>query len=414
MRYRIHAWMVLAGLWAGDARSLEPGGLDDPLAHATSCVEAVAALAAAPEVAAAREAHVEAICAAEAAQLRHDPETEAALEQWHRANTAAITLHVRELMASSDPRDQLAAAMIAPIAEPVLFSGEEFDWTTEESTVAFTAARRLGPDDRLVAWMEALDCPRARAGSGCDPEAALLRLQRMEPDNAAVWIKALDRTVEDGDAAAVDRMLSQAANATRYEIPLGEIGLLLFETFQAVDGPPMPPRVASALGLDTGLGRPVTTVDNAEIQAMSLAIAIALPAYHPLQQVCTGEEDKPALAHRVPTCIAIYTQMAQDPSLISQSIALTSLVRLTADAAAGTDWRERLREMNWVMSEGTKILSAAAPEGYLQSLWRDGEMVALESVLSAAGIPTKPPPGWLPDHERHRALITTGRYPAGP
>lgn len=409
MRIGIYGWMV-ASLWAGTACAQAPTDpLDGALTQIGSCTEAVAALAAAERVSDQHQALVDAICAAEAAQPRHDPDTEAALAQWHRANTAAIAGHVRVLMASSDPRDQLAAALIAPSAEPR--SGEEFDWTTEEASTAFAAARRLGPNDRLLAWLEALDCPRARAGSGCDPQAALERLQRLEPDNAAVWIKALDQAVARGDEAAIDGLLARAAAASRYEIPFADIGRLLFETLQRVESPPMTPRVAAALGLDGGMGRAASADDTAGTQAMAIASAVAMPAYLPLQQVCSGADGKPAQAHRLPACIATYAHMARDPLLISQMIALTRLVRLTAGSTAGAEWRERLRTMQWVRSKGIERVNARLPDGYLRSLWRQGEMPALEGVLRAAGVPTTPPPGWLPDDERSRTLIGTGRPP---
>lgn len=410
MRYRVCAWMVLAGLWASDARGLQLQGRDDPLAHATTCAEAVSARAAMPKQSAARDAHVEALCAAEAAQPRHDPATEAALAQWHRANTVAVARHVRALMASSDPRDQLAAAMIAPVTEPQDPNGD-VEWVTEESTIAFTTARRLGPDDRLVAWLEALDCPRARADSGCDPEGALKRLQRLEPDNTAFWLMLLERAIEQGDDAAVDGMLSRAAATSHYEIPFGEIGQLLYETFRNVDSPPLTPQVAEAFGRDTGIGRAATVDDLAAIGAMGIAMAVALPAHQPLQEACFGEDGTSSRAQRVPACMAIYTRMAGDEMLISRNIALDSLVRLTADSAAGPAWRERLRELHWIRSEGLRLIIEGPPEGHLQSLWRDGEIAALEGALGNAGIPATPPPGWLPEDVRSRALITTGREP---
>lgn len=411
MRFQVYGWMLLAGLWVGDAWALEPqNGHGDALAHATGCVEEVAALAAAPEVSAERDAQVNAICEAEARQPRHDPGTQTALDQWHQANLAAIRRQVSELMVSPNPRDQLAAAMIAPGIEPP-FPSAALEWTTEEATTAFATARRLGPNDRLVAWLEAVDCPRARGNSGCDPQAALARLQQLEPDNAAVWISALDQAVAQDDGAAIDRFLARAAAASRYEIPFGEIALLLFQTLRNVDSPTMPPRVAKALGLDFGLGRATNADDHAGIQAMAIASAVAVPAHQPLQKLCVGLDGKPALAARLSTCIDIYAHMAQDPLLISQSIALTSLARLTADSAAGAQWRERLRQMHWVRTQGAELMTAGVPEGYLLSVWREGEMTAIEGVLRAAGVATTPPPGWLPDDERARALITTGRPP---
>lgn len=38
-------------------------------------------------------------------------------------------------------------------------------------------------------------------------------------------------------------------------------------------------------------------------------------------------------------------------------------------------------------------------------------MAALEGWLAENGLPTEPPPGWLPQEPRQRALIQTGRPP---
>lgn len=413
MRLHIYGWILVTGcLSASHAHAQQVrGAINDPLADAIGCAEALAILAAAPNVSAQQQAYADALCESEAAQPRPDPDTAAALQQWQRANVAAIARHVRGLMASRNPRDQLAIAMLA---HPAGLSHlvEATHWTTDEATSAYAAARRLGPDDRLLAWLEAVDCPRALAGSACDPQAALARLQRLEPDNAAVWIMALDRPVAQGDEAAVDRLLARAAAGSRYAMPFGEIALLLFQTLQKVDAPSMTPRVAVALGADLGLGRPARADDMAAIQAMAIASAVALPAYQPLQKVCVGRDSKPVRAQRLPVCIAIYALLAQDGLLVSQNIALINLVRLTAvDAVAGPQWRERLRQMLWVRVQAMKHLTTGVAEGYLQSVWRNGELPALEAVLSGAGVPVAAPPGWLPDDARHRALIGTGRDP---
>lgn len=411
MRIAVCGWVLLAGLWAGDAAAMAPAD-DREVASmpASECAEALAALAEAPEASALREAEANAICAAETRQPRHDPATEAALDQWQLANLAAIRRHVRTLMLSQNPRDQLAAAMIAPGVEPSQ-SGPTVDSTSADATAAFAAARRLGPDDRLVAWLEAVDCPLAGVGvgAGCEPAAAAARLQRLEPDNAAVWIYALDGAVSDADEASIDRLLSRAAAASHYRIPFGEIGLLLTRTLLEVDSPAMTPQVAHAMGSDLDLGRAARAEDLAGVQAMAIAAAVALPAHQPLQRLCIGADGKPGQAGRLPTCIAIYALMAQDGLLTTQSIALTNLVRLTADSAAGPQWRERLRHMHWIQSQGIEAMGVGLPEGYLQSVWRLGELPAIEGLLRAAGVPTAPPPDWLPDDERLRALITTGR-----
>ncbi|MBW3550736.1 MAG: hypothetical protein KY442_07905 [Proteobacteria bacterium] len=407
MRLRFHGWMVLAGIcggsaWAGDASS-DPG---QAFAGVTTCAEARQPLARHPDVAGG-DAHVEAICAAEAPQPRHEPDAQAEIRQWHRDNVAAIGQQVRGLMTLQDPRDQLAAALLAPTYQ--LEGGEAAgEWTTDAATTAFAAARRLGPDDPLVAWMEALDCPGAKAAAGCDPQAALQRLQRLEPDNAAVWLQQL----QDGlDEPEVERILSRAAAAPGYQLPLGELGLLLYHSLDQAVVPPISPGLAAAMALDMGLARPVGRRDMAAIHAMALTTAVALPAYARLQHACIAEDDVPPPARRRPACIEIYTRMAQDPLLISQTVALSSLARLTAEAPDGAHWRERLRGLHWLWPQGLELVNAQAPADYILTSWRDGEMAALKGVLAAAGSPLAPPHGWLPENERLRSLITTGRPP---
>ncbi|MDQ3205486.1 MAG: hypothetical protein M3Q40_03030 [Pseudomonadota bacterium] len=355
---------------------------------------------------------VNAICRAEesAARSAADPAAEAERQQWERMYAQALALHVHELMASRSPRDLLAAAMLSMIG-----SGRdpsERSAGAADPAVAFAAAHRLGSGDRLVAWMEMLDCPGISGEPSCDPDAALLRLQRMEPGNAAVWIHALQAAHDQGDEMAVDRLLARAASAQKYEIPFGEIARMLFAALQGVNAPPLPDRLAREYGTD--LGRAATLDDHAAIAAMGLAVAVAMPGHGTLSQICVGNDGRPLLAHRLSACISIYAHMAQDPLLISQRISLTSLARLTADSPAGPMWRERLRTLSWVWSEGSKQVTRRVPDGYLQSVWRNGEMVALEGVLRAAGLPGTPPPGWLPETGRDRALVTTGRLPPDP
>lgn len=353
----------------------------------------------------------DALAQGEIAKPRHDPETEAALQRWHQANAAAIEQHVRELMTSQIARKQLAAALMAPAYKPQPKSGQGFGGASEESTIAFAAAKRLGPNDPLIAWMEAVDCPGARTGPGCDSKAAIERLQRIEPDNAAIWVLALRDAQEGGDATGVDRYLAQAAQARRYRYPLGEIGQLLYEEFRQVDSPSLDARIAEAIGIGGELGRTPTADDVAGVNAMSIAFAVALPALQPLLHACMGEDNRPAPAHRTSDCGAVFRHLVESDLMIAQLIGLATLARMTADVPEGAKWREQLRELYWISSEGQKALLGNMPENYLTSFWRYGEVEAYKQALTAAGRSIAPPADWLPDDPRRRAIVTTGHYP---
>src|SRR5690606_2920045 len=133
-----------------------------------------------------------------------------------------------------------------------------------------------------------------------------------------------------------------------------------------------------------------------------------LPAMAVLSRACPDDDDA-MTAQRRAQCIAIHTHMSDEPTALSQRMALTRLVLLTADQPAGTGWRERLREHHWVWHNATALMQQRVPEDYLDAVWRDGELVAVKSLLQTAGMPLIPPAGWLPDDEHQRSLITTGR-----
>lgn len=405
--------LLLAGLWAASASAVVPApAADDLMAHARTCAEATAVFEQAPSrVSPSQTDRLNAICDSEreAADLAADPELYAQRKQWERMYAQALALHLRGLMASTDPRDLLAAAMLALIGSGI--DPAERPVGSVDPAEAYAAAQRLGPGDRLVAWMEMLDCPTFGQEVACDPDAARQRLQRMEPRNAAVILHGLNAAVERGDERAVEHVLARAAAASDFEIPVGEIARMLYDALQSVDAPPLPPRLAADMGEGFGLERPATLDDHAELSAMGLTIAVATPGYGTLSQVCGVGADTPVLPHRRPECISIYTAMARDPLLISQMISLTSLARLTHDMPEGPAWRERLRTLLWVQARSLESLGSNVPEGYLQSAWRDGERVAMEAALTSKGIPTTPPSDWLPDSAHHRALVTTGRVP---
>lgn len=343
-------------------------------------------------------------CAQEA--LMSDPQTKAAVDQWNQDQRVAAARHARKLAASSEPRDLLAAALIAS------FDGTQQpsapgQWSREEAGAAFTAATQRGRGDRLINWMEAIDCSRFAAYSECDAQAALLRLQSSEPDNAAVWLLAHARA--DQGSPEAEQFLDNAARATRYRLALNDLGALMQATYAEMDEPDMSPQVAKALAGTFGHG-PDQVPDVAGTNAMGIASAVAMPALSPLQLACFPPEGVKPTADRRAACTAIYTLMSEDTLLISQSLALVSLVRITADSPEGAGWRERLRQLHWIQSHAIQILGSSAPQGYMDSVWRDGELVAMQGLLAAAGISPQPPAGWLPDDPRLRAYIE-GRDP---
>lgn len=314
----------------------------------------------------------------------------------------ALRERARVLAAHADGRSQLAAASLLKMA-----TIHEDHQDQSSYAALLVRAGELSPDDPLIAWLERLGCPASEPL--CHPAQALTRLQRLEPGNAATWLAALDDAVAGGDQAAIDRALDRAGLADHFDSYWGEAGHFLDATLASVPLPPRSVAVLDAQRRQAGGTAVQTDEDERSIMAMSMASAFATPGLLPLTRNCRG--DAIALsASRRSSCLAVAVLLAGSDTLLGRRVGLGLAVRLTADSAAGAAWREQLRRFLW-LRELVPVVGYHPPSGYTQSVWRLGEVAALQAWATSTGRPLTPPPGWLPRSPEDRALITTGRPP---
>lgn len=340
--------------------------------------------------------------AATRGDIRHRSNDIVVLEGWMRDVRLALRERARVLAAHADGRSQLAAASLLKMAA-------SYEDRQDESSYAALLVRagELSPDDPLIAWLERLACPASQPL--CHPAQALTRLQRLEPDNAATWLAALDDAVAGGNQALIDRALDRAGLADHFDSYWGEAGHFLDATLAGVPLPPRSVAVLDAQRRQAGGAAAPTDGDERSIMAMSMASAFATPGLLPLTRNCRG--DAIALtASRRSSCLAVAVLLAGSDTLLGRRVGLGLAVRLTADAPAGAAWRERLRRFLW-LQEQVRGMGYQPPSGYTQSVWRLGEVAALQAWMTSRGRPLIPPPGWLPRSPEDRALITTGRPP---
>lgn len=396
MRYRVWTGLLLATLWNSAAMAQAP---EAPLI-VSDCETVEAALAAAPSASDELRARVQAACAPGAA-APSDSGVEPAVQQWRRDHRHAVAVHVQELTASADARSQLAAALLQPMTRQ---TGAGLPIAANP---AFAAALRLGRNDPLVTWMEVLACPAGPGAGACDPQAALVRLQRLEPGNAAPALIAAGRALERGDTAAADRLLARAGRGSQYALPWGSISELLYAELLEAGGPPLDAQVAAALGEDFGLTRPATRQHVAAVGAAAISSAVAYPGFMSLQRLCL-EHNAASEARRAP-CITALSLMAQSDSLMARSVGVGYMARLTAGSPGAGLWRQRRRELRWLTIRGYQAVQEnGAPMEHLRRLWRDGEVAALQAALRASGQPLTPPPGWVAP-----GRVPPGRVPPG-
>lgn len=266
------------------------------------------------------------------------------------------------------------------------------------------AARRRWPDNLELAWSSMRNCTQAR---GCDPDAEWRHLATLDPDNAAVWMLAMDISAQRHDDNAYDEALRRAAGAKFHDSRIGSIFLQVWPLLATLPLPDACRNQSDIVELTALLGHAPSASDWAGVEASSLELAFGIPAYGSLSGCSL---DAPAMsAQRRRDCMALLPRIAAGYTLLEDNVALRYLIPLAGDGAEGVALRERYRRLRWLF---TQIPRAHMPRDYFSRLWADGE-IALLTEAAIAQHRWPPPPDWLPEDERGRSLIINGNVPAG-
>ena len=330
---------------------------------------------------------------------------------------AALHAHAASLKQRQDAQSQLGYALAAPFkvfgelaqtgvrdidAEAVK---RRFEQRRAESLQAFARARALAPDNPDVPWLAAIQCGVDEACRGVRED-----LLAAEPDNAAAWLREMAWARMRNDKAGVERAFQRAADAPRYDRHAGASQLAILQSFSMV----RMPAECEAEGVQAELQNlfpgqaKVGAADFVLVIATSLA-GIEAPAYMDIREHCSLVAGSGLDAKRRKTCGRVLESMAGSDSMLDQAIALGLLVELAGDGDDAARWRERYREFQWLRSHmGKPVLQGLTMEDYAFD-----EMGAMQRALEAQGM-WPAPAGWLPDNERARSLIQTGRPPPEP
>jgi hypothetical protein len=122
---------------------------------------------------------------------------------------------IESLSRTGDVDSLLAAASFAEIADggPELFSGPSVLPPALTRDALLARAVVLAPDDAAVWFAVAAESCASRPGD-CPADAARERLRELDADNAAVWIREVDRLSAAGARYAARAALPRAARAS--------------------------------------------------------------------------------------------------------------------------------------------------------------------------------------------------------
>lgn len=329
--------------------------------------------------------------------VRPDPQDAENEAVWQ---TLQIEL-ARHLQARGDARQQLVAAMLLgqPVAKDASAKVKAVAAAQRPEAEAIFARVRAGTDDPWVLWMAATDCPFGEAL--CDRDGAIDALLRIEPDNAAVWLLALQRAHRRNDGDAVLSALQGMASSTRYD-QYYVAGVRVFtDAFEAL------PELAGFERWVRGFGSFRDAVPDADewramarMAGFNMAFAYSVPPIAAVAERCIPEavEDE---AFRE-ACRGAAQALVESDTLVSISVGLSVAFRLASDDAQRRALEQRRLEKDWLIDsiqllgfDGFDQAGAIDPGEVgelIDRLHTTGSEVAMfQSLLRDRGMPLQPP-----------------------
>jgi hypothetical protein len=286
------------------------------------------------------------------------------IERCHGDYLAAIPARTAALEASAEPRDRLGAALLRQTFAGVL------PGLGDSATAGFAAAVERDPDDALAAWLYAAHC-----GAGCDQYGAIGHWLKLEPDNAAAWLAALDAAMRRDDLRSAETLLRKAAAAPRIDLRWGEVAQL---ARRAIGTPAMTPackQAAKALGARIGLDRPATPADMAILTANAMP---PLPTLRGFLELCPLQKAIPA--DRLPACQSVFRLMARNDLLLLHLVGLQGL-SIHAGATERASWVRQWHDAQWMRQQAPLFFK---PE-HVPLAWEQGEVAVMIALLQEAG-----------------------------
>lgn len=303
------------------------------------------------------------------------------------------TATFNELSTSSNPRDWASAVLVIGLKKDVA--------SEHEQMALLDRALAAAPDDALVQWIGLTQSNRV-AQSATTREAIVQTLERLEPDNAAVWMEALMLASQHKDPAAIDAALARMAASVRSDEHFSDLIKVQLDVFKRYPWPDeyfvlvekQNPDLSSRSIKETA---PYT-------YAVVITAAFALPAYQSLTRACTVNPTTGENATRAKDCASIGRLMvAHGTTLIANRMG-ASVLRLSR--TFNDDDVERARKQDWIRQQKTTLYGSPTAEPTSREVianmndWIEtgSELESMRRAVARAGKPLTPPADWVDEN----------------
>lgn len=312
-----------------------------------------------------------------------DPVTAAGNTPPARASLGQFEHDVLSIVALRNEADRLAGAAVLARAVP--------DLPAVLTYQTFLARAEAAPGaGAAVQWVALGNCGKV----GPQPEdcinvRALARLEKLAPENAAVWLLAFDRARQRGDDKAAREALTRAAAATEFSTYYGVLLHAVLETTRAL---PMPAALVHELAGADGNAYAVTYM----IAAGNI-MYLPTPSLAPVFEACKAPGKDATLRAQ---CTRIAHLLTWGDTVIAHAAGLALQERLADSAAARAHVAAERRTLAWQTQQyAAQVLKArndrALAARLVQLVLQGGTENSIQlALLRSAGIDTTPPLDW--------------------
>jgi len=243
---------------------------------------------------------------------------------------------VRALSARSDANSLATAAALG-------FANRYTAPSTGLDAIQLIAgAADLAPQSAAIGWLHVQLCAETLS---CDTRDLATTLRWVDPDNSAAWMAELTSAHKEKDIVEVDRVLSDMAHGTRFDLYYNQIIVLMFDALAAVRRQ-LPGSVASS--------------DLATLTALSGIVSAEItPPFSALIDVC---RESAAATGRREDCLKLAKIMQKGDTVIVQMVGFGIEKRFVApDSKEGRSLAERRRLLEWRTSAAAKLDDSILP-----------------------------------------------------